>query len=65
VNLTDLSLYSNKVQEIKNLEKLKKLNVFSFGKNLVRQFDICIKYLANLGINLEVLKMADNKFQKV
>ena len=63
-NLHDLSLYSNKITELKNLEKLTKLNVLSIGKNLLRNHENAVKYLQSLRNNLEVLKMAENPFQK-
>jgi hypothetical protein len=64
VNLSDLSLYSNKISELQNLEKLTKLNVFSFGKNEFKNHETAIQYLKGLNNNLEVLKMAENPFQK-
>lgn len=63
--LTDLSLYSNKITELSGLEKLNELNVFSFGKNQVRNHQDALIYLKRLNNKLEVLKMAENPFQKV
>ena len=64
VNLTDLSLYNNKIEELEGLEKLHKLNVLSVGKNLLWNHENVIRYLMTLNNNLEVLKLADNKFGK-
>jgi Leucine-rich repeat (LRR) protein len=64
VNLTDLSLYSNQIKELSGLDNLCKLNVFSFGKNFVKSFDYAIIYMKGLKNNLQVLKMADNPFEK-
>ena len=63
-NLTDLSLFDNRIQELGGLDMLHKLNVFSFGSNLVRNHETAIQYLKGLKNNLQVLKMADNKFSK-
>jgi len=46
------------------MEKLTKLNVFSFGKNLVKNHETAIQYLKGLHNNLEVLNMAENPFMK-
>ena len=62
VNLTDLTLYSNHITEIGNLETLTELNVFSFGKNEVKDYEASIKYLRGLKNKLQVLNMADNPY---
>lgn len=63
--LEDLSLYSNRIKELTGLENLTNLNVFSFGNNLVKSHQQAINYLHGLKKNkLEVLKMAENPFEK-
>jgi len=46
--LTDLSLFSNRVEELGGLQCLVKLNVFSFGQNLVRKHEEAVQYLRGL-----------------
>ena len=60
--LEDLSLYNNNIKLLSGLENLPKLNVLSVGKNLIDDHEIAIRCLQSLKNNLEVLKMADNKF---
>ena len=67
MNITDLSLYSNRIKKLSGLENLHKLNVLSFGKNLIKTYmddEGCIIYLRALKNKLEVLKMAENDFTK-
>ena len=64
-NLTDLSLYNNKIQELEGLDKLNKLNVLSVGENLLKSHEKAITYLVGLNNNLEVLKLAGNRWNKV
>lgn len=62
VNLTDLTLYSNHISKLECLENLSHLNVFSFGKNEVTDYETSIKYLRGMKNNLQVLNMADNPY---
>jgi Leucine-rich repeat (LRR) protein len=65
--ITDLSLFSNRIKKLSGLENLCKLNVLSFGKNLIKTYmddEGCVTYLRNLKNKLEVLKMAENDFTK-
>ena len=41
---------------------MKKLNIFSFGKNLVTNLDETTKYFRKLNNNLQVLNMEDNPY---
>ena len=52
VNLTDLTVYSNHISVIEKLEDNVNLNVLSFGKNEVRDYEASIKYLRGLKNNL-------------
>jgi len=65
--MTDLSLYSNRIRKLSGLDNLCNLNVLSFGKNLIPTYmeeDGCIYYLRGLKNKLEVLKMAENEFNR-
>jgi Leucine-rich repeat (LRR) protein len=57
-------LYSNNISEISGLDKLTSLNVLSIGKNKFRDHLSIFVYLKKLKNNLQVLKMAENNFQK-
>jgi len=60
--LTDLSLFDNRLTYLGGMEALTNLNVFSFGKNLIRSHDEAVLYLKKCRNKLEVLKMAGNPF---
>jgi hypothetical protein len=57
-------LYSNNISEISGLDKLTSLNVLSIGKNKFRDHISIFVYLKKLKNNLQVIKMAENNFQK-
>ena len=44
VNLTDLTLYNNKISTIDGLQNCIKLNIFSIGNNLIASFEEVIAY---------------------
>ena len=44
VNLTDLTLYNNKISTIDGLQNCIKLNIFSIGNNLIASFQEVIAY---------------------
>lgn len=44
VNLTDLSLYNNKIMVLNGLQDCTKLNIFSVGNNLIKSFEEIIAY---------------------
>ena len=60
--LTDLSLFANRLTQLQGLENLVNLNVFSFGKNLIKSHEEAVIYLKKCRNKLEVLKMAGNPF---
>jgi len=62
--LTDLSLFKNEVTTLSGLDHLGELNVLSVGSNKLESLEDTIKYLMGLKNRLEVLKIADNTFQK-
>lgn len=65
--ITDLSFYSNRIKKLSGLENLHQLNVLSFGKNFITTFmdeEGCITYLRTLKNKLQVLKMAENPFNR-
>ena len=43
-NLTDLTLYNNKITNIDGLHSCNKLNIFSIGNNLIASFEEVIAY---------------------
>mgnify|MGYP000078779447 FL=1 len=61
VNLTDLSLFSNQIQEVSppSLDANTKLNVLSLGDNQISSFEPTISYLRGFK-HLQVLKLEGN-----
>ena len=43
-NLTDLTLYNNKISTIDGLHSCTKLNIFSIGNNMIASFEEVIAY---------------------
>ena len=62
--LEDLSLFSNRITKLENLDHLPCLNVLSVGNNELDSLEYNIKYLYGLKNNLEVLKIKGNKFKE-
>jgi len=60
--LTDLSLYKNKIKNLGGLHQLQKLNVLSVGSNELQNLEDAIDYLRKLKNNLQVLRIDNNKF---
>lgn len=60
-NLTDLSFYSNRIQELSGLDNLSKLNVLSLGCNLFTQYVQVIEYLKSFSHNIQVLTLKGNE----
>jgi len=59
-----LSLFSNRITELKGLDTLENLNVLSVGTNQIVSLEDSVKYLHRLRNNLEVLKIKDNEFRE-
>lgn len=68
VNLTDLTLYNNKIASIDGLQNCTKLNIFSIGNNLIRSFEQVLAYFGRSSEKktrfkyLQVLNVYGNPF---
>jgi len=62
--LTDLSLYSNKIQVLEGLDNNHELEILSVGENKLQSLDASVKYLKKLKNCLKVLRINGNKFEE-